>query len=191
MILAVLLMSGFTVVRPVTAETGTCQNLIANGSMESNGGWTAQTNGTYPLFSNYQAYAGIQSAYMAGVNSAEDTLSQTTSIPADYNATLSFWWLINSEEVSPGWDGMTVQVANGAGTPLHILFAASDRSASLVWQQTTLDLSEFAGQTIQLQFRARTDASLATDFYIDNVELMVCEKGSASESPIYLPILSR
>lgn len=189
MVLAVLLMSGFTV-GPVVAETSACQNLIANGGMESTGGWTTQTNGDYPLFSNYQAYTGIQSAYLAGVNNAEDRLSQNIAIPANHKATLTFWWLINSEETSPGWDGMTVQVADTAGTPLRILFTASDRSASLAWQQATLDLSEFAGQTLQLQFSTRTDGSLATDFYFDNVELMACDKASASGTPIYLPLLS-
>lgn len=189
-LLAVLFMSGFGVVNLAIAESTGCQNLIANGAMESTGGWATQSNGAYPLFTDYQAYAGSRSAYLAGVNNAEDRLSQPVHIPANQTATLRFWWLVNSEETSPGWDGITVQLADSAGVPLRVLFTASDRSADLGWQQAVLDLSEYAGQSLQLQFNARTDDSLATDFYIDSVELMACDTAGASGTG-YLPLLRR
>jgi hypothetical protein len=49
----------------------------------------------------------------------------------------------------------------------------------LSWKQATLDLSDFGAQTIQLQFNARTDDSLATDFFIDAVAVMACEPNQA------------
>jgi bacillopeptidase F (M6 metalloprotease family) len=173
-----------------TANTTACQNLIVNGGMEETGGWTGQTNGNYSFFSNYQAYTGNQSAYLAGVDNAQDQLRQTVTLPANQTLTLTFGWLVNTGETSSGWDGMTVEVADANGVPLRVLFAVSDRSAGLVWQQATLDLSDFGGQTVQLQFNARTDGSLATDFFVDDVALMACDTAQTS-GKIFLPNLFR
>jgi bacillopeptidase F (M6 metalloprotease family) len=158
--------------------------------MEEAGGWAVQTNGSYSFFSNYQAYSGKQSAYLGGVDNAQDQIRQTLTLPANQKLTLTFWWLVNTTEMNAGWDGMTVQVADVNGVPLRVLFAVSDRSADLGWKQATLDLSDFGGQTIQLQINARTDDSLATDFFIDEVAVMACEPNQAG-GKIFLPTLRR
>jgi hypothetical protein len=190
-VLAVMLATAFASAGRGTVYANTCRDLIANGSMEESGGdWTVQTNGSYSLFSNYQAYSGKQSAYLGGVNNAQDQLRQTLTLPANQKLTLTFWWLVNTIEMSAGWDGMTVQAADATGVPLRVLFAVSDRSAGLSWRQATLDLSDFGGQTIQLQFNARTDDSLATDFFIDDVAVMACEPNQAG-GKIFLPTLRR
>lgn len=189
--LAVMLATAFASVGSGTVYANTCQNLITNGSIEESGnGWITQSNGSYSLFSNYQAYTGKQSAYLGGVDNAQDQIRQTLALPANQKLTLSFWWLVNTTEMSAGWDGMTVQVADANGVPLRVLFAVSDRSAGLSWKQATLDLSDFGGQTIQLQFNARTDDSLATDFFIDEVAVMACEPNQAG-GKIFLPTLRR
>lgn len=192
LVLVVLLTTAFTADDSSAAVyANACQNLIVNGGMEDSGsGWIPQTNNSYSLVSNYQAYTGAQSAYLAGVDNAQDQLRQTLALPANQQLTLTFWWLVNTAEISAGWDGMTVQVADANGVPLRIVFAVSDRSAGLAWQQATLDLSDFAGQTVQLQFNARTDASLATDFFVDDVALMACEPGQ-TDGQIFLPNIFR
>ena len=195
LVLAALLTTAFSngesgAVKSRAVYATACQNLLVNGSMEEVGGWIPQTNSNYSLFSNYQAYTGKQSAYLAGVDNAQDQLWQTVTLPADQKLTLTFWWLINTGELSSGWDGMTVEVADANGVPLRTLFAVSDRSAGLVWQQATLDLSDFAGQTVQLQFNARTDGSLATDFFVDDVALMACD-GPQADGKLFLPNVFR
>jgi bacillopeptidase F (M6 metalloprotease family) len=190
-VLSVMLATAFASAGSGTVYANTCQNLITNGSIEESGdGWITQSNGSYSLFSNYQAYTGKQSAYLGGVDSAQDQIRQTLALPANQKLTLTFWWLVNTTEMSAGWDGMTVQVADANGVPLRVLFAVSDRSAGLSWKQAALDLSDFGGQTIQLQFNARTDASLATDFFIDEVAVMACEPNQAG-GKIFLPTLRR
>lgn len=176
-------------VGPVMAAVGSCQELLVNGDMEGAAGWNVQTNGNYELFSNYQARSGTRAAYLAGVNSAEDALVQTLSLPANHQVTLRFWWLINTEESSNGWDGLSVQLADANGAPQRMLFAASDRSAGSSWQQTTIDLSEFAGQTVQLRIEARTDATLSTDFFVDDVTLTACDLSASGN--FFLPLINR
>ncbi len=177
-------------VGPVMAEADGCQQLLINGDMETNAAWSVETNGAYTPFSNYQAHSGQRSAYLAGVNNAVDVLRQTVSLPANQGTTLRFWWLINTEESSDGWDGFTVQLASADGAPQRTLFAASERSAGFTWQQTTIDLSEFAGQTVQLLISARTDAILSTDFFVDDMTLTSCDVSNASGN-IFFPILRR
>lgn len=190
-VLAVLFATAFISVDGGTVYATSCQNLITNGGIEEVGvGWIAQTNGAYSLFSNYQAFGGQQSAYLGGVDNAQDQLRQTVVLPANQTLTLTFRWLVNTDEVSAGWDGLAVQVADANGVPLRAVFAVSDRSAGLVWQQATLDLSDFSGQTIQLQFNARTDASLATDFFIDDVALTACEIPQTT-GKLFLPSVRR
>lgn len=189
MILAVAAILAIGAVGPVMAEVNGCQELLVNGSMEGNDGWNVQTNGTYDLYSNYQARSGQRSAYLAGVNDATDMMRQTITLPANQQTTLRFWWLVNSEESSTGWDGLNVQIASADGTPQRVLFTASDRNADINWQQATIDLSEFAGQTIQLQIEARTDASLSTDFFVDDITLTACDLSAGGT--FFLPILRR
>lgn len=158
--------------------------------MESSTHWVAQSNGSYSLFSNYNTRSGSSAAYLAGVDGAQDSLRQTLALPAGNQLTLSFWWQVNSEESTSGWDGLSVLLANSQGTPLRSLFTVTDRNASAVWQQTIVDVSQYAGQTIQLQFNARTDNTLATDFFVDDVSVVACDTPSASTS-IFLPRVQR
>lgn len=188
-ILLVATILAVVAVGPVMAAVGGCQELLVNGDMETATGWNVQTNGNYELFSNYQARSGERAAYLAGVNGAEDALSQTLSLPANHQVTLRFWWLINTEESSSGWDGLSLQLADANGSPLRMLFAVSDRSAGTSWQQTTIDLSEFAGQTIQLRIEARTDATLSTDFFVDDMTVTACDPNATGN--FFLPLINR
>jgi hypothetical protein len=104
------------------------------------------------------------------------------------NVTLSFWWQIQSEEESGEFDGLSVLVsANGDQRSLLTLGSAN---AIDQWQQSTVDLSSYAGQTIQLQFVAQTDSSLVTDFFIDDVTVEACG-ASAGDFRVFLPLTQR
>lgn len=191
--LALLLVAGSGLIASasVKASTDGCTNLVANGDMETSTGWNASTNGTYSLFSDYLVHSGAQAAYLAGVDNAVDNLSTgLLALPADQSVELSFWWQLQTEETSSGWDGLTVLVADAAGNPLRVLLTLSDANASAVWQQAKLDLSEYAGQSVQIQFKAQTDGSLATDFFIDDLSVTACSSVNAANQ-IFLPALHR
>ncbi len=69
------------------------------------------------------------------------------------------------------------------------------------WQQATIDLSEFANETVRLTFVAKTDESLVSSMFVDDAT-MTTATGAATPSPtppglpqgaefIYLPVMER
>lgn len=173
------------------AQTTDCTNLVADSGLESGSGWITEASGSYQIISGFQAHNGANAAHLAGVDNASDQLATTLALPADRpSVTLAFWWQIQSEEESGEFDGITVLVADAAGNPLRSMLTLGSSSASTQWQQTSVDLSEFAGQTIQLKFVAQSDSSLVTDFFIDDVTVNACS-ASAQGFRLFLPYTDR
>ena len=57
------------------------------------------------------------------------------------------------------------------------------------WVRQTVDLSAYAGQTIQLQFRAETDSSENSNWFVDDVALgsfmlVVGEEEDSVQAPV-------
>ena len=112
--LLMLLTSGVTNV--AQAQSDACSDLVADSSLESGSGWSIKTHGGYTLLSTVQAHTGAGSAYLAGVDNANDLLSTKLTLPADQSALiLSFWWKVNSEDRSDINDKFAVQIVDGAG----------------------------------------------------------------------------
>ncbi len=159
----------------VYAQDSACPNLVTDGSFESGRGWSIKSNGNYSVFSDVQAHTGGQSAYLAGMNNADDLLSTTVALPNDAaSLTLNFWWKVNSEDLRDPSDELKVQVADSNGEALESVFTVGSNRASKRWRQSGVDLSQFAGKTIQLQFAAETDSANITDFFVDDVEVTTC-----------------
>ncbi len=168
------------------AQPTNCTNLVADSGFEQGSGWQSSSSGNYALVSNFLTYQGAQAAHLAGVDNATDKLTLLLNLPAAQpNVNLSFWWRVQSEEESGEFDGLTVLVADAAGNPVRSLMALGSANAAAQWQQSSIDLSSFAGQSIQLQFVAQTDSSLVTDFFIDNVQVTAC---SAQQYQLFLPL---
>ncbi|MEZ4866561.1 MAG: hypothetical protein R3C14_34900 [Caldilineaceae bacterium] len=173
------------------AQSSNCGNLIANSGFETSSGWETQSNGAYALISPYLTRSGAQAAHLGGVNNAKDSLSTTLTLPTDSQSlTLSFWWLIDSQEAGSADDGLTLVVADSAGNPLKSLLTLSSADAAQRWQESQLDLRAYAGQTVQLQWLAQTDETLVTDFFIDDVAVTACAAGS-QDFRLFLPITNR
>jgi hypothetical protein len=172
------------------AQSSNCVNLVADGGFEDGAGWQTTTSGSYALLSDFQAYNGARAAHLAGVDGANDQLAVALNLPADKpNVTLSFWWYVQSEEVSGEYDGMTVVAADASGTPMRSLLTLGSESSATQWQQSSLDLSEFSGQAIQLKFVAQADSSLVSDFFVDDVAVTAC--GAAFQHRVFLPLTQR
>ena len=157
------------------AQASSCTELVADSSFENGQGWTINSHGNYSVLSDVQAHTGTQSAYLAGMDNANDLLSATLVLPAAQQAvSLSFWWKVNSEDARDANDKLSVRVADGAGKVRQTLLTLGSDRASNRWHQSNFDLSKFAGQTIQLQFAAKTDETSITDFFIDDVDVTAC-----------------
>ena len=136
------------------------------------------------------ARSGAQAAHLAGINSATDSAVTSLTLPADRSIALSFWWQIHSEETAGGYDALSLLLTDSQGKPLYAVAGLTDLNAVSTWQQVQADLSAFAGQTVQLRLAAKTDGSLVTDFFIDDLSVTACAATTATQK-IYLPLTKR
>jgi hypothetical protein len=182
---------GLTETTAVSLTVSATAQLITDGGFESataSGltapGWTATTNlsshniviyhGSYP-------HTGSNYALLGGVNNANDTLTQTITVPAGSTSTpLTFWVSIYTKETTTTtkYDYLYVEIHNTSGTllatPLTLsnLNSTSDSNTlGTYFQPTPIDLSAHAGQTIELVFHGTNDYEDPTTFLIDDVSV--------------------
>ncbi len=144
---------------------------ILNGGFESGTApWTQASSGGYALITTTRPHAGAYSAYLGGYNNATETIGQTVTVPA--NGTLRYWWYMTTQESgSTVWDRLAVRVLNTSGTVLATLRTWSNASGAGLWRQDALSLGAYAGQQVKVEFRATTDSSLPSSFFVDDVSL--------------------
>ena len=184
-----LLMTGI-VAAPAPVLAAGCTEVLTNGGLESAAGWTLDSSLGYDLLSPYLAHTGNHAAYLGGADKATDRLSTTLTLPGDNSIMLRFWWQMRTQDLGLGNDGLSVLITDQAGVPLRLLFTITDANSVGTWQQVGMDLSAFAGQTVQLQFLAQTDSALVTDFFVDDVSVTACST-AALNFHIFLPSVRR
>ncbi|MER5729483.1 M28 family peptidase [Streptomyces sp. NPDC002138] len=151
---------------------GSCtpRQVVANGGFESGSApWTA----TSGVITNQAGEAPHGGAYMAWLNGwgtpRTDSAAQSLTLPTGCSTgRLSFYLHIDTDETeSVAYDTFTVSVG---GQTLETL---SNVNATSGYVLKTYDVSQFAGQTVTLQFQGVEDQSLQTSFVVDDVTLQV------------------
>jgi hypothetical protein len=154
--------------------------LISNGGFETlplGTGWTlsgaiASNNGGF-------ARAGTYFLWFGGAVSFSDSGYQDVSIPSSATAaTLTFYYNINSQEgVSVANDTFTVTIRNTSGTVLATVANLSNKDqtspGSCCYTLKTFNLLAYAGQTIRIYFTSANNATLVTNFRVDDVSVQV------------------
>jgi len=163
--------------QPRVAIADTCVSTLTDGGFENGARWVSKNNDGFPLLSSQLARSGLRGAYLGGRNTITDRLSTQLSLPSDAQTiTMNFWWQLQSQEsATKGGDRITVLVATEEGIPLQTLLELSGRNVTHEWRTIELDLTRFAGQFVQLQFLASTDADQITDFFVDDIEIIACD----------------
>jgi hypothetical protein len=171
-----------TPVPPTATNTpvpGGCTQQLANPGFESGTApWGQSSTNGYQLIDTTRPHTGSFSAYLGGYNSGTDTIYQTVSIPANATSSnLSFWWYMTSAEgTTTAYDFLYAEVRSTTGTLLGTLQTQSNRSTRNAWvQSTNLNLLPWKGQTVRVQWRATTDSSLVSSFFVDDVSLNTCQ----------------
>ena len=114
---------------------------------------------------------GSYLAWMGSSNSETAELRQTVTLPAGQPAYLSYWYQIDSADYC-GYDYGYVRVlVNGTTTTLKT-FRLCTTTKTTGWVGERLNLSTYAGRTVTLIFRARTDSSLVSSFFLDDTLLV-------------------
>ncbi|MFI2641897.1 M1 family aminopeptidase [Streptomyces sp. NPDC018610] len=144
--------------------------VVTNGGFESGTSpWTQSTSSVITSRSGQTAHGGGAYAWLDGTGGTRtDTLTQSVTIPSGCStATLSYWLHIDTAETtsSTAYDKLTVKL--GGST----LATYSNLNKNTGYVQKTVDVSSFAGQTVNLSFTGAEDSSLQTSFVLDDVAL--------------------
>lgn len=164
---------------PTTQPTSTPSpgnNLVQNGGFESSTtGWT-YGGSPAPRRLKTQKHSGSYSLKVGGSSgqSGDSYAYQMVTIPSSArHANLSFYyWPASNDSSTYGWQ--EADVIDSSGTVLQQLFV--NTTDDRVWIQMTFDLSQYAGQTIGIQFLDHEDSgggSYYTYMYVDDVSLTV------------------
>ncbi|MEV6608342.1 hypothetical protein [Kutzneria sp. NPDC051319] len=138
---------------------------LANPGFESG---ATSWSGNATVGSAQAAHAGTSDAAFDGKGVATtNTESQTVSIPAGCSASLSFWLHVATAETTTSSKYDTFSVAVGSST----VATYSNLDAASGYQQHSVDLSAYAGQSVTIKFTGVEDYEKQTTFVLDDTAL--------------------
>jgi hypothetical protein len=153
-------------VNPVGGGCASPGNKVTNGGFESGTTpWTTTAGVVSANGSGETAHGGTHFAWLDGYGTTHtDSATQSVTIPAGCNASLSLYLHIDTSETgTTAYDKLTVKI--GSTT----LATYSNANAASGYVNKTFDVSSFAGQTVTLAFSGTEDSSLQTSFVLDDV----------------------
>ncbi len=170
---------------------------IADGGFEqasSSGlnapGWTGSSNLPGSTLVNVndpaRAHSGSNYAVLGGTPNADQTLRQTVTIPGSASAaSLSFYVCVVTQELlAQDLDQLHLEIWNAGGTVLATPVTFDNRDSihsnntpGVYFHVPAVDLSPYAGQTIQIAFHGQNNGSNPTAFFVDDVSLQVTTSG--------------
>lgn len=129
--------------------------------------WTAGS-GVIDNSSSEPAHTGSWKAWLDGYGTTHtDSLSQSAAIPAGCHATLSFWLHTDTAETTTSTAYDTLTVKAGATT----LATYSNLDHNTGYTQKSIDVSNYAGQTITITLTGTEDYTHQTSFVLDDTAL--------------------
>jgi hypothetical protein len=160
---------------------GVTRQLLGNNGFENGSASPSPWSVSSGVIDNNTAYqaprSGSWKAWMNGYGSVHtDSLYQTATISSTAtSAVLTIWRHIDTEEktTSAAYDTLKIQIRNSSGVVISTLATLSNLNAASGYVQSTFDLLQFKGQTIQIYFVGIEDSSLKTSFVLDDLTLNV------------------
>ena len=133
------------------------------------------------LPADVEPHGGDWLAWLGGQSpglSSSVALTQVVALPAgEPTAVLTASWFVQPFGPAAG-DGLTLGVYDLDGALLAPLLALDAGSPARAWQTAGFDLAAFAGQAVQLAFRATTTD---TAFFLDDVQIVTDGPPAADE----------
>ena len=154
---------------------GSGTNLLGNGGFESGTAVWTQSSGVITNDASEAAHAGSWKGWLDGYGSAHsDYVRQKIVVPASASrVTWDFFLHVDTaENGSTAYDTLSAQVLDANGNVLATLGTWSNLDKNSGYVEHTLDLSAYAGKTIQVNFYGKEDSSLQTSFVVDDVSVM-------------------
>lgn len=126
-------------------------------------GWVLIMNSGFPT--GVSPHSGQWAAWLGGDDNEISYVRQSVTIPAGAPI-LSFWVWIGSQDVC-GYDFGGVLINSTVVNQFNLCSS----TATGGWVRRTVNLSAYVGQTVALQLRVETDASVNSNLFIDDVSL--------------------
>lgn len=171
----------------VAAQSAGCAELVVNGGFENgHTPWVEQSKLQMELLDPFYPHTGKMGAWLGGANNAEDSLTQTVTLPSDAVITLRYWWAVFSEEAPGGaFDVARAELLRANGSVITTTLTINNEAAEAwLWNEAVADLSAYAGQAVQLHLRANNDATNPTSFFFDDVSIVACpQDGTSTPTP--------
>jgi hypothetical protein len=165
-------------------QAGAAANILLNPGFESGNTAWVQESGSYNLIVNNSelpggvtAHGGSWLTWFSGYNNANDVLYQQVTIsPSAIQAYVQFWYFIATAETSGENDLLSLEIRSASNVLLKTLKTYSNLDQTSGWVQSErFGVSEFKGQTIRLRFQAISDGTINTNFFVDDVALVVTQ----------------
>ena len=156
-----------------SVSNGGTTSLIVNGGFESGSANWTQTSGVITSDSGEPAHAGSWKAWLDGYGAKHtDYVRQKISIPVGVSsATLDFFLHVDTAEPkTTAYDNLQVQVITSTGKVIT-LATFSNKDAAGGYQEHTISLDAYKGQTLQISFNGVEDGTQQTSFVVDDVSV--------------------
>ena len=147
---------------------------IANGDFEQGRtGWTEYSKVDWPLIYDEDdlivtPHSGRWAAWLAGADDEISYIEQTVDVPMG-GPSLTYWlWVSSMDECDADDDSGEVRIEGAVVDTLRLCKGQNTPG----WQERTVDLSTYAGQTVDLQIRAETNGAYNSDLFIDDVSVV-------------------
>lgn len=141
-------------------DPGAPSSIINGGFEDGTAPWTMSSNDVH---ATEHAASGSYSARLGGEDNSTDAITQRVQVPE--TARLRFKWYPESRDMR---DRLYVEVkivdTNRRGY-------SSSNSSDSRWYARTLNLSAFAGMTVDITFKGQTNGGVPSTFYVDDVTL--------------------
>jgi hypothetical protein len=174
-----------TTVFSTDLESGTAGFVVNNNTGLSGRGtglWHLSTgrgsqsghSATHSFYYGKGEGAGGGGNYDTGVANAGYLTSPSIALPANAQISAGFNYVLQTERFS-GFDNADLLVSTNGGVSFSLLTRYSVTAESSVWRAATpVNLSAYAGQTVQLRWSFDTVDSLNNDFegwYVDDIQV--------------------
>ena len=167
--------------------TNSFSQLLKDPGFEKGGeGWEANPRGNI----NYPTTGGRTGqgyVWLNGYGSvSQDNLYQDVTIPASATqAALTFYFNLTTQETAAAAnDTLVVQVRSLSGEVLSTLATWSNQDATLGWVQRSFDLTAWAGQTVRIYLEGTENASLTTNYKLDDFALRITEAADTEQPSV-------
>ena len=146
---------------------------LPNGGFEGgSSGWNTSSSHGQPLIvstatpvpAGATPRSGSWMAWLGGVFTETAELQQSVAVPA-YGSYLSYWQWIDSGESGCSYDYVSVWANNTVLTSYGLCGSSHTNG----WSRHSIDVGAYAGSLVTLKFQVKTDASIQSSLFIDDV----------------------